>query len=178
LKSWYSNAKTKEKTRKVEPFRVWLAKLTALQGSPHHLYLPRVLWRHATHGDVLRARYREQCGQDADDEDQDVTTVDCLEETGDEEGGEKDGQDKSRKEDNEEGDNDNEEEAGEGEASAAQARLLKHKYRLARDYFDELDKEEQNEVQKIWEADYQERRAAHDRMLQGGQLCNAEELSV
>jgi hypothetical protein len=137
-----------------------------------------VLWRHATHGDVLRARYREQYGQDADDEDQDVTTADGFEkETGDEEGGEKDGQEKSRKEDDEEGDNDDEEEAGEGEASAAQARLLKRKYRLARNYFDELDEEEQNEVQKIREADYQERRAAHDRMLRGEQPCNAEELS-
>ncbi|KAJ7717085.1 hypothetical protein B0H14DRAFT_3522099 [Mycena olivaceomarginata] len=49
--------------------------------------------------------------------------------------------------------------------------------RLAKAYFDELDENEQEEVQKIREADYQEQRSAHDRMLHGETASTAEELA-
>jgi hypothetical protein len=55
------------------------------------------------------------------------------------------------------------------------AKLLKWKYRLTKVYFNELNEKEQ-EVHKTGEADYQERRTAHNGMLQGG-LCNADELA-
>ncbi|KAJ7304806.1 hypothetical protein DFH08DRAFT_976586 [Mycena albidolilacea] len=76
LKGWFSNAKTKDKTRKVEPFRAWLAGLTALRGAPRHMQMPWMLWQHPAHGEVLRSRYRKTFGKDADDEEDDVDGLD------------------------------------------------------------------------------------------------------
>ncbi|KAJ7321809.1 hypothetical protein DFH08DRAFT_969696 [Mycena albidolilacea] len=123
LRSWYSNAKTKDNARKVEPFRAWLAKLTAVQGSPRRIHLPWMLWRHVTDGNVLRARYRERYGQDADDKEQDMSAVDEFEksmvgeDSGQGEGqqsndrdGEKEGQEKDDAREKEKEDEDGEEE--------------------------------------------------------------------
>ncbi|KAJ7776666.1 hypothetical protein B0H14DRAFT_3508248 [Mycena olivaceomarginata] len=77
--SWFSNAKTKDKTRKVEPFRAWLVGLNALRGAPRHMQMPWMLWQHPTHGEVLRSRYRKAFGKDADDEEDDADELDGFE---------------------------------------------------------------------------------------------------
>ncbi|KAJ7801887.1 hypothetical protein B0H14DRAFT_3782301 [Mycena olivaceomarginata] len=88
--------------------------------------------------------------------------------------GEKEGQEKEDKEeDKEEG----EREEGEGDHAPTHVELLQRKYRLAKAYFDELSKDEQEEVVKIREDDYQDRRAAHDRMVQGQKASSTEELA-
>jgi hypothetical protein len=40
LKSWFSNQKTKDKSRKVEPFRDWLGCLAQITGTPRYTRLP------------------------------------------------------------------------------------------------------------------------------------------
>ncbi|KAJ7821544.1 hypothetical protein B0H14DRAFT_2599166 [Mycena olivaceomarginata] len=67
LKSWFSNAKTKDKTQKVEPFHSWLSHLTALHGPPRRLQMSWVLWQHPEHGEALCIRYRKLYRKDADD---------------------------------------------------------------------------------------------------------------
>ncbi|KAJ7302480.1 hypothetical protein DFH08DRAFT_826653 [Mycena albidolilacea] len=67
LKGWFSNAKTKDKTRKVEPFRAWLAGLTALRGAPRHMQMPWMLWQ------------APGPRRDADDEEDDVDGLDGFE---------------------------------------------------------------------------------------------------
>ncbi|KAJ7369100.1 hypothetical protein DFH08DRAFT_947975 [Mycena albidolilacea] len=162
LRSWYLNAKTKDKTWKVEPFWAWLGKLSAAQGSPHRLHLPWVVWRHETHGDVLCACYHERYGQDPDEDQQDTSEADGFETaTAGKKGGEREGQQSNsrdgekegqEKEDKEEG----EREEGEGDHAPTHAELLQRKYHLAKAYFDELSKDEQEEVVKIREDDYQD----------------------
>lgn len=139
------------------------------------------------HGDALRARYRERYGQEADDDEQDASAVDAFEkvsedgEGGEREGRQNDGRDGEKegqeKDDPHEKENEDGEDEEEGEALPTHAELLQRKYRLAKAYFDELDEDEQEEVHKIREADYQERRSAHDRMLQGEEASTAEELA-
>jgi hypothetical protein len=146
-----------------------------------------VLWRDAVHGDTLHARYHKRYGQDADDDEQDASAADGFEKAPeDEEGGEREGQHNNdrdgekegqEKDDPREKEDEDGEEGEEGEASPTHAELLQRKYRLAKAYFDELDENEQEEVQKIREADYQERRSAHDRMLHGETASIAEELA-
>ncbi|KAJ7799451.1 hypothetical protein B0H14DRAFT_2617031 [Mycena olivaceomarginata] len=70
LKRWFSNAKTKERSRKVEPFRAWLARLTSANGAPRRIQLPWVVWQHAKHGEELRALYRETYKVEADEEEE------------------------------------------------------------------------------------------------------------
>ncbi|KAJ7815299.1 hypothetical protein B0H14DRAFT_2603499 [Mycena olivaceomarginata] len=54
--------------RGVEPFRAWLASIKAVKGVPRRVQLPWVLWQDASHGEALRARYREAYKKEADDE--------------------------------------------------------------------------------------------------------------
>lgn len=142
-----------------------------------------MVWRHATHGDVLRARYRERYGQDPDEEEQDTSEADGFEPaTAGKKGGEGEGQQGNSRDGEKEGqekedEDEDEREEGEGDHAPTHAELLQRKYRLAKDYFDELSEDEQEEVVKIREDDYQDRRAAHDRMVQGQQASSAEELA-
>ncbi|KAJ7828210.1 hypothetical protein B0H14DRAFT_1219355 [Mycena olivaceomarginata] len=150
LKGWFSNAKTKEKTRKIEPFRAWLASLTALRGAPRHMQMPWVLWKDPTHGEVLRARYRTEFGKDADDEEDDVNELDGFEK--------EDGDDVE-------------------EDTPTRAQTLNCKRRLALTYFDELGEEEQARMQAEREKDFTGRRDAYERTLNGETECSAEELA-
>ncbi|KAJ7681546.1 hypothetical protein B0H14DRAFT_2655209 [Mycena olivaceomarginata] len=79
IKQWYWNQRTKDKGRKIEPFRAWLSRLTVQQGHPRRLRMAWVLWRDPKHGDVLRRRYRTKYGKDADEEtEEDGGTGDLL----------------------------------------------------------------------------------------------------
>jgi hypothetical protein len=152
LKNWFSNAKTKEKTRKVEPFRAWLSSLTALRGAPRHVRMPWVLWQHEKHGEILRVRYRDLYGKNADDEEEDISSADAFEKE------------------------DEEEQAGNDDAAPTRAETLHRKMRFAQEYFTELAEEEQQELHVQREKNYQERRSAYEKALQGDTECSAEEL--
>ncbi|KAJ7871249.1 hypothetical protein B0H14DRAFT_2570952 [Mycena olivaceomarginata] len=152
LKNWFSNAKTKEKTRKVEPFRAWLSSLTALRGAPRHVRMPWVLWQHEKHGEILRVRYRDLYGKNTDDEEEDISSADAFEKE------------------------DEEEQAGNDDAAPTRAETLHRKLRFAQEYFTELAEEEQQELHVQREKNYQERRSAYEKALQGDTECSAEEL--
>ncbi|KAJ7319447.1 hypothetical protein DFH08DRAFT_819378 [Mycena albidolilacea] len=73
LKSWSSNAKTKQQSRKVKPFRAWLAGWCQRY---------QVLWQDAGHGEILRIRYREMYKKEADDKKEDRSSLDAFEKDG------------------------------------------------------------------------------------------------
>jgi hypothetical protein len=150
LKSWFSNAKTKQQSRKVEPFRAWLASIKAVKGAPRRVQLPWLLWQDASHGEALRARYREAYKKEADDEEEEGSLLDPFEKDGDE---------------------------GEDGEGPTPAQLLHRKHRLAQTYFDELTEEEQERVREKREEEYAARLAAHNRLMQGNAACTAEELA-
>ncbi|KAJ7673498.1 hypothetical protein B0H14DRAFT_2656893 [Mycena olivaceomarginata] len=75
---------TKQQSRKVEPFRAWLASIKAVKGAPRRVQLPWVLWQDASHGEALRARYREAYKKEADDEEEEGSLLDPFEKDGDE----------------------------------------------------------------------------------------------
>ncbi|KAF7376801.1 hypothetical protein MSAN_00097500 [Mycena sanguinolenta] len=141
LKSWFSNAKTKDKRRNLEPFRAWLSSLTAIHGAPRRIKLPWLVWQHPTHGEALRVRYHHKYKKDADDE---------LGQARD--GFEKD--DESDEEDEEEED-------------APAVNVMNRKYDLARTYYEELDEEQQAELMEQRDKDFKEQRAAYERSLKG-----------
>ncbi|KAJ7339273.1 hypothetical protein DFH08DRAFT_812664 [Mycena albidolilacea] len=75
LKSWFSNAKTKQQSRKVEPFRAWLASIKAVKGAPRRIQLPWVLWQDASH---------EVYKKEADDEEEEGSLFNPFEKDSDE----------------------------------------------------------------------------------------------
>jgi hypothetical protein len=150
LKSWFSNAKTKQQSRKVEPFRAWLAGVKAIKGAPHRIQLPWVLWQDASHSEVLRARYREAYKKEADDEEEEGSPLEAFEKEGDE---------------------------GEDNDGPTCVQLLHRKFHLAHTYLGELSEEEQEKVRQTREEDYATRRAAHDRLIKGDTACTVEELA-
>ncbi|KAJ7336989.1 hypothetical protein DFH08DRAFT_813283 [Mycena albidolilacea] len=151
LKGWFSNAKTKEKPRKIEPFRTWLASLTALRGSPRHIQMPWMSWQHPTHGEVLRAHYWAEFGKDADNKEEDV--IDRLNGFEKEDSGATD------------------------EDTPHQAQTLYRKQRLALMYFDELGEEEQAHMQAEREKDFVVHRNTYKKTLKGKTECSEEELA-
>jgi hypothetical protein len=151
LKSWFSYAKTKDKSRKVEPFRAWLTNISVVKGAPRRVQLPWVLWQDDQHGEVLRTRYRDVYKKDADEEEDNVEGMDAFEKEDDELAGE--------------------------EESPTCAQLLHRKFHLAHTYFGELSEEEQQNVRDKRENDYAERREAYDRRLKGETDCTPEELA-
>jgi hypothetical protein len=155
LKSWFSNAKTKDKTRKVEPFRSWLSRLTALHGPPRRLQMSWVLWQHPEHGEALRIRYRKLYSKDADDEaDDERNEVDPFEKDGD-------------------GDGD-----GDGDSDDSRpGQLLHRKFRLAQAYFEKLTDEEKEQLRDQRERDFEERREAFRKSLKGETECSPDELA-
>lgn len=145
LKSWFSNQKTKDKGRKIEPFRAWLGRLANLSGPPRHTRLPWVAWQHPQHGDALRTLYRQKYHVNADKEEGE---------------GEK-----------EEGDDDGEDEGG------TTAGALNRKYAFAKEYLETLSKEEREELVELRDKDFEERQAAHQRMVKGEGSRSNEELA-
>ncbi|KAF8151167.1 hypothetical protein K438DRAFT_1988316 [Mycena galopus ATCC 62051] len=123
LKCWFSNAKTKENTHKVELFCAWLSSLTALHGAPRHIKLVWILWRDTKHGEALRLLYRQKYKQDPDEEEQ------------------ADGVDGFEKDDEDEGEGEGEGEGGdkEGEGKGGRTKLMIAKYKLALSYFNGLE---------------------------------------
>ncbi|KAJ7709245.1 hypothetical protein B0H14DRAFT_2646398 [Mycena olivaceomarginata] len=191
LKRWFSNAKTKERSRKVEPFRAWLARLTSANGAPRRIQLPWVVWQHAKHGEELRALYRETYKVEADEEEEEEgADLDENDEGEGEEGetgregqgdesreegergreGEKEGDSEENEEEGEkDGDEEGEKDGDEEEEEPARSRsaTLNRKYSLAKSYFKKLSEEEKEELEKMREDDYNARRAAHGRALKG-----------
>ncbi|KAF7361557.1 hypothetical protein MSAN_01189300 [Mycena sanguinolenta] len=153
LKSWFSNSKTKEKSRDLKPFRSWLSCLTAIHGAPRRVKLPWVLWQHPTHGEALRVRYRQQYKKDADEE---------VGEGGD--GFEKDSES-------------DEEEEVEAEEDTPGVKMMNRKYELGRAYYEELDEAQQTEILDQREKNFQERRAAYERTLKGETTSTPDELA-
>ncbi|KAJ7811820.1 hypothetical protein B0H14DRAFT_3479436 [Mycena olivaceomarginata] len=165
LKSWFSNAKTKDKTRKVEPFRSWLSRLTALYGPPRRLQMSWVLWQHPEHGEALRIRYQKLYSKDADDEaDAERNDVDLFEKDSDGDG-DGDGEGGS------DGDGD-----GDGDDSRP-GQLLHRKFRLAQAYFEKLTDEEKEQLRDQRERDFEERREAFRKSLKGEMECSPDELA-
>ncbi|KAF8208557.1 hypothetical protein K438DRAFT_1754442 [Mycena galopus ATCC 62051] len=151
IKAWFSNAMTKQNVRKTEPFHAWLSKLTALQGAPRRIQLAWILWRHEKHGEALRNRYCDKFKGEADEEKEEgAAEVDGFEKDGD-------------KEDEED--------------SPPVVELMNRKYDLAVEYYGELTEEEQEEIQKQREEDFQERRVAYQRTLRGETAYTADELA-
>lgn len=153
LKSWFSYAKTKDKARKVEPFRAWLTGLKSIHGAPRRLQIAWIIWQHPAHGDSIRLRYKETYKKDADEdhEEEDAEGLDAFVKDGSE--GQEDVDEPTR------------------------AGLLHRKHQLARTYFAELGEEEKAEVLERREAEFAERRAAYERLLKGEAASTAEELA-
>ncbi|KAJ6480221.1 hypothetical protein C8R45DRAFT_933150 [Mycena sanguinolenta] len=149
LKSWFSNVKTKQKLRKLEPFAAWLARLKSLQGAPRRIQIPWVLWQDPTHGEVLRERYQTQYHQDADSEEDEEGQLDGFEK----------------------------EDAADNEEEPSRAELLQRKFQLAQTYFKELNEEEQAKIQERRETDFAARHGAYERVLKGEVACSADELA-
>ncbi|KAJ7680080.1 hypothetical protein B0H14DRAFT_3535953 [Mycena olivaceomarginata] len=121
LKTWFSNQKTKDKGRKIEPFRVWLGHLANLSGPPHHTRLLWVAWQHPQHGDALRTLYRQKYHVDADEED---------------------GEGEKELEEEDEGED-------EDERDTATAGALNRKYTFAKEYLATLSMEEREELRVL-----------------------------
>ncbi|KAF8215256.1 hypothetical protein K438DRAFT_1749321 [Mycena galopus ATCC 62051] len=138
LKHWFSNAKTKDNNRKLEPFRMWLCSLATLHGAPQRIKLVGMLWCHEKHGESLCLLYRQKYKKDADTDD----NADGA-----------DGFENKKGEENEDLDE------GEDEGVAAQTKLMSVKYKITLPYFKGLTKEEQRE------ADYLQHRHARIELI-------------
>jgi hypothetical protein len=149
LKTWFSNQKTKDKGRKIEPFRVWLGRLANLSGPPRHTRLPWVAWQHPQHGDALRTLYRQKYHVNADEEDGE---------------GEKELEEEDKGED-------------EDERDTITAGALNRKYAFTKEYLATLSTEEREELVELRDKDFEDRQAAHKRLLMGEDLCSSEELA-
>ncbi|KAJ7704709.1 hypothetical protein B0H14DRAFT_3526579 [Mycena olivaceomarginata] len=152
IKSWFSNQKTKDKTRKVEPFRAWLSKITSLQGSPRRLQIGWVLWRDPKYGEVLRARYQKYKKEADEEEDEDADGVDPFEKEG------------------------SEDQASEDQTDASRGVLLQCKLRLALAYFKELSGDEKTGLAEAREEDFEARRKAYESALKDEAECSVAEL--
>ncbi|KAJ7851595.1 hypothetical protein B0H14DRAFT_3451173 [Mycena olivaceomarginata] len=152
IKSWFSNQKTKDKTRKVEPFRAWLSKITSLQGSPRRLQIGWVMWRDPKYGEVLRARYQKYKKEADEEEDEDADRVDPFEKEG------------------------SEDQASEDQTDASRGVLLQCKLRLALAYFKELSGDEKTGLAEAREEDFEARRKAYESTLKDEAECSVAEL--
>ncbi|KAF8195154.1 hypothetical protein K438DRAFT_1968484 [Mycena galopus ATCC 62051] len=144
--------KTKDKTRKVEPFRAWLNAILSAHGPPRRIKMGWALWRDPAHGEALQVLYREKFAKNTNDDN-----------------GDREGMDGFEKEDSREEEDE--------EAPVGRAKSLHNKYRLAMEYFKQLNDDEQAKILQEREEDYVLRRAAHQRTKDGVAPCTTEELS-